>query len=112
MTPDQALQQVRQMVNARGQSVAIRRYTGTGSTRTFVDTPTKAFVRNYGSNEIIGSIVYGDQKAVVLVDGLAAILPVTTNDKLVIGTKECAIKNPAKRVLSGVLIALDVQAAG
>ena len=45
-------------------------------------------------------------------DDLTSILPVTTNDKLVVAGKEFAIKNPMKRVVGGVLIALEIQAAG
>jgi hypothetical protein len=112
MTPDEALASHRSLVNENGQPVSIRRYTGTGPSRTFTDTVTQAFVRNYGSKELIGSIVQGDQVAVTLVDMLSGILPVTTNDKLVVGTKEYAIKNPMKRVVGGVLVALEIHASG
>jgi hypothetical protein len=112
VSPDDALRMTRSLVNDNGQPVVIRRYTGTGPTRSFVDTATTAFVRNYGSKELIGSIAQGDQVAVTLVDTLAAILPVTTNDFLVVNGKEFAIKNPMKRVVTGVLIALEIQAKG
>lgn len=112
MTPATALALTRAQVNENGQDVSIRRYIGKGPTRTFNDTATKAYVRNYGSNEIIGAIVQGDQRAVTLIDNLSAILPVLTSDKLVVGAKEFAIKNPMKRVVGGVLIALEIHAAG
>ncbi|MEH2476244.1 hypothetical protein V1281_002587 [Nitrobacteraceae bacterium AZCC 2161] len=113
MTPADALQMTRNQVNENGQAVAIRRYTGpAGPNRAHDDYPTRAFVRNYGSKELIGSIIQGDQVAITLIDTLGGVLPVTTNDKLVVSGKEYAIKNPMKRVVGGVLIALELQCSG
>lgn len=112
MTPADALSMYQALIDENGQDVAIRRYIGTGPSRTSSDTVTKAYVRSFGSDELIGSIVQGDQVAIALVDGLSGILPVTTNDKLVVGTKEFAIKNPKKRVVGGTLIALEIHASG
>jgi hypothetical protein len=111
-TADAALLAYREMIGDLGQPVAIRRYTGSGPSRPHADTVTHAYVRNYGSKELIGSIVQGDQVAITLVDTLSGILPITTNDKLVVDGKEFAIKNPMKRVVSNVLIALEIHAAG
>lgn len=112
MSPDDAFRMTQSLVNENGQPVAIRRYTGSGPTRSHVDTMTMAYVRTYGSKDLIGAIVQGDQIAITLVDGLGNVLPVTTNDKIVVGGKEFAIKNPMKRVVGGVLIALEIHAAG
>ena len=112
MTPAEALDLHRTLINENGQDVAIGRYAGTGPSRTRTDTATKGYVRNYGANELIGSISQGNQVAIVLVDALSGILPVTTNDKLIVGTKEFAIKNPKMRVVGGTLIALEIHAAG
>ncbi|WP_420133961.1 hypothetical protein [Rhodopseudomonas sp.] len=103
----------RDKVGAKGRPVAIRRYTGTGLARAYVDTTTRGYVRNYASAELVGSImVIGDQRAIVLVDDLADILPVTTNDKLVVAGKEFTIKNPMRREVAGTLIALELHCAG
>lgn len=112
MSPEDALQMTRDLVNSNGQTVYIRRYSGTGPSRTHVDTATVAYVRNYGSNELIGSIVQGDQRAVTLVDDLSGILPVRTTDFLIVGGLPFAIKNPMKRVVGGTLIALEIHASG
>lgn len=112
MTPAEALDSYRRMIGEHGQPVSIRRYSGAGPARTFVDTATQAYVRNFGSDELLGGIMQGDQRAIALVDDLAPILPVTTNDKLVVGAKEFSIKNPMKRVVAGVLIALEIHATG
>ena len=125
----QSLRATRAMVAAKGEPVAIGRYAVIGAGRARTDVLSTGFVRNFGSSELTGLIVQGDQKAIVLVDTLAAVLPVTANDWLivgfevingvatmvngrVVGGKEYAIKNPAKRVVGGVLIALEIHAKG
>jgi hypothetical protein len=129
MTPADALASYVAQIGENGQFVAIRRYKGIGPTRTYTDTVTKAYVRNYSSSELIGAIVQGDQKAITLVDGLAGILPVLTTDALLVGFElvdgapriveghvvgggEFSIKNPMKRVVGGVLVALEIHAKG
>lgn len=112
MTPEDALQMTRDMVNENGQPVYIRRYSGTGPSRTHVDTATVAYVMNYGSKELVGSIVQGDQKVITLVDSLSAILPVRTSDVLLVDGKEFSIKNPMKRVVGDTLIALEIHCSG
>lgn len=110
---DRVLAIYRKQIDRVGQTVAIRRYNGTGPSRTYADTATKAYVRNYASSELIGAIVQGDQVAITLVDDLTEILPVTINDKFVIsGEPEKAIKNVRKRRVGGTLIALEIHAAG
>lgn len=110
---DRVLAVYQKQINRLGQAIAIRRYTGTGPGRTYVDTATMAYVRNYASSELVGAIMQGDQVAITLVEDLASILPVTTNDKFVIsGETEKAIKNVRKRRVGGVLIALEIHAAG
>lgn len=126
------LAQYQSKIAKDGQWVAIRRYSGVSPSRTFVDTPAKAYVRYYSSKELIGAIVQGDVTAITLVDTLSSVLPITTNDKLVtgfsgfddIGTsptlsgnhvangKESAIKNPMKRTPGGTLIAIEIHATG
>jgi len=102
----------RAMISEKGMPVSIRRYSGTGPTRTYADTATTAYVRNYNSSELIGAIMQGDQIAICLVDTLGSVLPVTTNDKLVVDGKELAIKNVKKRREGSTLIALEVHATG
>jgi hypothetical protein len=126
------LMQYQSKIAKVGQWVAIRRYSGTGQTRTFSDTLTRAYVRYSGSTEFVGAVTQGDLVAIALVDTLGGILPVTTNDKLVTsffgfdvsdtppldgashvtGGKETAIKSVMKRVPGGTLIALELHAVG
>jgi hypothetical protein len=129
---DELLAQYRSKIAKSGQWIAIRRYTGTGASRPWTDTLTRAYVRYYSSSELIGSISQGDLTAIALVDTLGPILPVTTGDFLVTGFtghdvpavtptlvnsrltdgKQTAIKNPMKRTPGGKLIAIELHAAG
>jgi hypothetical protein len=126
------LAQYRSKIASVGQWIAIRRYSGPSTNRTFVDTLTQAYVRYYGSSEFVGAVTQGDLTAIALVDNLGGILPVTTNDKLVTsffgfdvsdtppldganhvsGGKETAIKSVMKRVPGGMLIAVELHAVG
>jgi hypothetical protein len=126
----QQLANYRDEIGRKGEPIAIRRYTGpAGLNRPFTDTVTRAGVRNYEAEELVGDIKQGDQVAIALVDTLAAILPVLNTDKLVtdfevidgvvtlvdgkvVGGKESIIKNVKKRRVDGTLIALEIQAAG
>lgn len=113
MTPEQATASYRRQIGIHGRAVAIRRYSGSGPARTPVDALTIGYVGTYVASSVIGSIMMiGEQRVIVLADGLAAMLPVTTNDKLVIGKREFAIKNVIRREIAGTLIALELQCAG
>jgi hypothetical protein len=116
-----------------GQWVAIRRYSGVATTRTFVDTPTPGYVRYQASTEFVGAVMQAELLAIVLVDALGSLLPVTTNDRLltgfygcddlttpptldgsshISGGKEGAIKAAIKLAPGGILIALEIHAVG
>lgn len=112
MTPADALRMHRKLINENGEDAYIRRYTGTGLARTFVDVASKAYVRNYSSKELIGSVIQGDSVAIMLVDSLSAILPITTSDKVIAESTEYSIKNPMRRVVGGTLIALEIHISG
>jgi hypothetical protein len=120
-----------QEVTLKGEPVAIRRATGpAGVNRPFTDTVTRAYVRDFEANELVGTITQGDRVAITLVDALADILPVLESDKLVtdfevidgivlidddghvVGGKASTIKKVKRRKVGGTLIALEIQAAG
>lgn len=113
-TPAQWLAITRDRILADGETVLVRRYSGTGPTRTKVDTAAQARVMGYLPRDLVGSIVQGDRKVTMLVDTLSAVLPVTTSDRLVIRGREVAIKavDDNTRRPQGVLIALEIQAEG
>jgi hypothetical protein len=114
MTPDEALDQHRAFINEIGEDIAIRRFTGTGTPRPYTDTTTKARVMGYQPSQLVGPIVQGDRKVIALVDTLSSMLPITTNDKAVIGGKVLSIKavDDNTRRIAGTLIALELQVGG
>src|SRR6476661_7748687 len=93
MTPDQVKASYRRMLGEFEQ-VKIRRYSGTGTSRPHTDYACLGKPSGYAQNEVTGNVREGDTKLYAFVDDLVAnglSLPVTTNDKAVIGTKEFAI---------------------
>jgi hypothetical protein len=75
-----------------GEDVVVRRFTGSGTPRPHTDTTTRARIVDFLPSELVGPVVQGDRKVIALAEPLAGILPLTTNDKLVVRGKELAIK--------------------
>lgn len=117
MTPDETRQSYQEAMDAAGETVSVRRYTGTGVGRTHVDTDVRARVTGFQERELVGTIQQGDRKVIMLVDDLAAggfALPVTANDKLILrGTMISIVSvDDSTRRLQGELIAYEIQARG
>lgn len=124
MSPEAALVMHRAFINEIGEDIIIRRYTGTGTPRPKKEATIRARVVGYSPNELVGSIVQGDRKIIALVDPLASVpegqfalstlLPLTTNDKVVVRNKELAILgvDDNTRRIAGALIAIELQARG
>lgn len=104
----------RAFANLFGEDVLIRRFTGSGNPRPKTDVGARAWVAGYQPQELIGPIVFGDIKVTVTVETLAAVLPVTINDKVVIRGKELAIKSVDDYTHreNGSLVALEIRAGG
>lgn len=114
MTPSEALASHRSFINEVGETVYVRRYSGTPPSLTSVDTATKARVMEYQAREIVGPITEGDRKVIALVDDLSGVLPLTLNDAVVVRGKELAIKaiDDNTRRIGGTLIALELRVGG
>lgn len=116
-----------------GQWIGVRRYTGTGPTRTFGDTLARAYVIFAPDSALVGSVVQGNLLVWALVNSFAGMVPpVNTNDRLVTGFhgcddpnttppltggkisggKEMAIKSVMEIAPGGTLIALKMVAVG
>lgn len=100
-----------------GETVIIRRYTGAGANRPKYDAPVRGRVMAYEPRELVGSIVQGDQKLVILAEDLIAAqvaLPLVKGDKAVVRGKELNIEAPDAntRRVAGVLTAYDLQVRG
>lgn len=109
-----ALAQHQAFIGEIGEDIAIRRYTGSGTPRPYTDTTTRARVMGYQPSQLVGPIVQGDRRVIALVDTLSSILPVTTNDKAVVGGTLLAIKavDDNTRRIGGTLIALELTVGG
>ncbi len=94
--------------------VSIRRFTGSGLSRTSNDYEAKARMTGYQEHELSAQILQGDRLAIVYADDLSSILPVTKNDKVVVRGKELAIIgiDDNKRRVGETLIALEIQCRG
>lgn len=116
MTPSQVKASYKRMLG-EFETIAIRRYSGTPGARTSADKSCLGKSVAYQGHELVGTVVQGDQKVFAFVDDLNAAgltLPVTTNDKVVVGTKELAIMAVDANTirLRGETIAYILQARG
>jgi hypothetical protein len=117
MTPQETLAAYQVALDAAGETISIRRFTGIGLTRTSVDTDVRARVTGYDERELVGTIQQGDRKIIALVDDLIAAgfaVPVTANDKVMLrGTMISIVSvDDSTRRLQGELIAYEIQARG
>lgn len=99
------------------ETVLVRRYTGSGTNRPHFDVRCRAKVTGYAPDQLIGSIVQGDRKVILLAQDIIdakMALPVTTADKIVVRGKELAIQavDDSTRRIAGELIAIEIQARG
>jgi hypothetical protein len=124
MTPNQIKADYRAKLAATGETITIRRYTGTGTNRPKIDRTVLARVTGYGPTELVGTIQQGDRLIIALADDItqpttdsppqALTLPIVTSDKIVLRGKELQIiaSDDSTRRVQGVLIALEIQARG
>jgi hypothetical protein len=103
----------------------VRRYAGKGVSRAVTaEASALARVAMYKPEQLVGGIVQGDRKVIVLNDpaatvasgqvALATMLPLSNDDKLVISGREVAIQgvDDQTRRIQGVLVALEIQVRG
>lgn len=100
-----------------GETITIRRVTGTGPNRPKFEVNVRARVTGFAPQELIGGIQQADRKAIVLHDDLVAAgfaLPITNSDYAVVQGRQHAIRVPdnATRRVAGVTIAYELQIVG
>jgi hypothetical protein len=122
------LEDHREFLADDGEDILIRRYSGSGPVRPKTEARVRARVTGLESATLIGAIVQGKCQIIALNDPDAAVpvgmvaltelLPLTTADKAVLlrdgRQKELSIEaaDDNTRRVGGVLIALQLQAAG
>ncbi len=98
------------------EQIIVRRYTGAGANRPRFDVAVRGKAAQYDTDELINTVVQGDQRVFLLVEDIIAAqmaLPVTTNDFVVVKGKQFAIINPKERKApDGTLVAYEIQARG
>lgn len=123
MSPDAVKATYRRMLNERGETVQVRRYTGAGPNRPRFDADVMAVITGYAAQDFVGSVVVGDRKAIILVEDLIEaqwpVAPGTNRlivetDFLIVKGKELTIKasDDATRRIAGILIAYELQIKG
>lgn len=114
MTPDQAIASYRRSLK---DVVTIRRYTGSGQNRPYFEAQALARVTGFEPDELVGAIVQGDRKLIVLADDLVKAqfpLDLRNGDKAIVRGKELNIEgvDDNTRRVAGVLIAFELHVKG
>jgi hypothetical protein len=117
MTPEDARQTYARSLSEAGETVTIRRYYGSGTPRPKYEKDCRARVLAYQPGEIVGPIVQGDQKVILLAEDMetgAVTLPLLTSDKAVVRGRELAIVaiDANTRRVGSVLCAYELQVRG
>lgn len=119
MNPDDVRSTYRRFIDVCGETVMVRRFTPAtgGLGRPKFDTEVRARVTGYAPDELVGSIVQGDRKVILLVEDLIDrqfAMPILASDKVVVRGRELAIIAPddSTRRFGTVLIAYELTARG
>lgn len=114
MTPSEALDSHRQMLNEIGRDIIIRRWSGPADARVKTEITTRARVMGYAPEKVVGAVQLGDRKVIALADSLSSLLPLLDSDKVVIDGAEFGIRfiDDQTRRIAGVLVALEIQITG
>lgn len=117
MTPDAIKASYRRALDQVGEAVTVRRYSGTGPSRTKTDVAVTGRLLEYDPAELAGGIEQGDRKLILLAEDIAGggiTLPLTVDDRVVVRGKEMRLLAPddSTRRVAGVLIAYELQVRG
>lgn len=118
MTPAAVKASYRRALDQYGETIAIRRYSGSGASRTATDYAVKARVTGFQPEEFVGSIVPGDRKIIALTADLIASgisLPISAgSDKALIRGRELTLRSvdDNTRRIGDELIAYEMVCVG
>jgi hypothetical protein len=115
MNPDEIKAEYLSAIDEVGEPVTIRIYSGTSET--YADSTVRARVVEFGADQLVGSIVQGDRKLIMLaadVEDAGVTLTATQNCKCVVRGKEMQIKSvdDNTRRVAGVLMAYELTVGG
>lgn len=117
ITADEAIADYRASLTRAGETIAIRRYTGSGATRTPHDTDVLGRIVAYLPQELVGLVKQGDQKVIVFAPDLADAgfdEPILDSDKVYVRGRELSIQavDDNTRRIGDTLIAYELQVRG
>lgn len=107
----------RAQIRKHGETVKLRRYTGTGPSQGPTDYDVRAWVKGFDPHTLIGNIIYGDRHAIVLAEDVASCgitLPITVNDAIVVRGRQLAIGfiDDSTHRDGGKLVAYEMKVSG
>jgi hypothetical protein len=100
-------------ISTVGENVIIRNYSGT--TETYTDATVRARVVDFSPDQLVGAIVQGDRKLIMLAADVVGVeLTATQNCKVVVRGKELQVKSvdDNTRRVQGDLIAYEIVVGG
>lgn len=117
MTADAIRASYRRAIDAVGETVTIRRYTGAGANRPYFDVSVRARVVGCTPQEIVGAIQEGDRKVILLAEDMIAAqapLDLRKGDKIVVRGREMDIHvaDDSTRRVAGKIVAYEIMARG
>ena len=117
MTPEMAKRSHRRMLNQVGEDVTFRRYTGSGASRPYFDATAKARVMEFDAAELVGGIIQGDRKLIVLAQDLFDAqwpVPPVKGDKAIVRGRVLNIEavDDNTRRIAGELVAYEIVVRG
>ncbi|MFN4283514.1 MAG: hypothetical protein ACK4NA_12830 [Alphaproteobacteria bacterium] len=118
MTPDQVVAAYARGLMQGGITVTLRRYSGSGESRTTTDAANiRARLLGYAPEELVAPVQQGDSRVIVLAQDLADLswpMPPRRGDAVIVSGKELLVENVDynTRRIAGVLVAYDMQVRG
>ncbi|WP_371346471.1 hypothetical protein [Ancylobacter sp. IITR112] len=124
MTPTAALVALDRQLRLHGQNATLRRYVGTGPSRTASDVTVRVRLDAYLPEELVGGIIQGDSRAILSptqiiaaswggtpVDGTDGRVPVKT-DNLIVAGRARNILAATPFYMDGQLVRIELQVRG
>lgn len=114
MTPASIISDLDASLVRAGETVTVRRYTAPGGTPRpkIEEEGIPASVRAVRPEEMVGDIKATFSKVVLSPTGLASLLPLKKDDKIVIQGRERNIEHPGPIFVQGVLVRMNLTVAG
>lgn len=116
MTPAAAKASYRSALAQVGETITIRRYSGLGGARTYVEVSVTARVVGFGRTDLAPGVAQGERRVILLAEDIGSpiTLPLTKDDLVVVRGDELKIEEPddSTRRVAGELIAYELRVLG